>query len=389
MGDDQDKAWLATGQSGRPVFLHVFNSFGCGGAQTRFVQLANHFGSALRHVVISRNGDYSGARQLEPGADVVLHPWQESKAPLPVQIRRISTALSAIRPACLVTHNWGTMDWVVARFGARARHIHIEDGFGPDESLRLKRRRALARRVLLRRSDVVVPSLTLKRIAETSWNIPLQRLHFIPNGIDCTRFSAPAGEGDFIRSPAGAPTIGTVAALRPEKNVARLLRAFALVRRRQPCNLVIVGDGPERPGLVSLASSLNIKNSVQFVGHVENPVACYRSFDVFVLTSDTEQMPYTVLEAMATGLPVVATNVGDVLSMVSPENGSLIVDKDDEQIASAILKAIDEKGFARDVGNSNRNFVRLRFDREAMFAAFGTLYGLPPQLALNAFRHVA
>jgi len=367
--------------SDRPVFLHVFNSFGCGGAQTRFVQLANHFGSTLRHVVISRNGDYSGARQLEPGTDVTLYPWQESKTSLHRQFRQIAGALSVIRPACIVTHNWGTMDWVLANARQRIRHIHIEDGFGPDESLRLKQRRIIVRRILLQRSDVVVPSLTLKRIAERQWKVPCQRLHFIPNGIDCARFAARAVEHGFSRSPDAAPVIGTVATLRPEKNLSRLLRAFSLVLQQRLCNLVIVGDGPDRPRLELLATSLGIESSVRFLGHIEDPVQCYHNFDAFVLTSDTEQMPYTVLEAMAAGLPVVSTNVGDIMSMVSAENAPLIVDKDDDQIAKAILAAISDNVLAQQAGSSNRSTVARRFDRSAMFAAFAKIYQLHvPQL---------
>jgi glycosyltransferase involved in cell wall biosynthesis len=168
--------------------------------------------------------------------------------------------------------------------------------------------------------------------------------------------------------------VGTVAALRPEKNFARLLRAFARVRRERPCQLIVVGDGAERPSLESLAQDLGISGSVRFAGHIDDPVPYYRSFDVFVLTSDTEQMPYTVLEAMAAGLPVVSTDVGDIRAMVSEENGLLVVQPHDGQIAEAITLAVTNQAMSRRIGDANRRRVQERYAQPTMFDAFAKLY---------------
>jgi glycosyltransferase involved in cell wall biosynthesis len=170
--------------------------------------------------------------------------------------------------------------------------------------------------------------------------------------------------------------VGTVAALRAEKNHARLLRAAAIVRRERSIRLVIVGDGPQRPFLQSLADSLGLKDAVSFTGHISDPAPLYRSFDLFALTSDTEQMPYTVLEAMAAGLPIVATDVGDVRSMVSAENASLVTERDENTIAAAILEVIRNQGLALRVGEANATRARQRYDQSAMFAAFAKLYRL-------------
>src|SRR6185437_2313209 len=104
------------------------------------------------------------------------------------------------------------------------RHIHIEDGFGREEATGQFLRRVWTRRVFLRNSIVVVPSLTLKRIALDKWRLAPSRVSYIPNGIDCERY------GDLGRTSSQVspqmPTIGIVSALRPEKNVSRLIRAF-------------------------------------------------------------------------------------------------------------------------------------------------------------------
>ena len=123
-------------------------------------------------------------------------------------------------------------------------------------------------------------------------------------------------------------TIGTVASLRPEKNLTRLIYAFHKTSRHVDCRLIIVGDGPERHRLDALVARLGLTSVVHFAGQVENPAPMYREMDVFALSSDTEQMPYTVIEAMAAGLPVVATDVGDIAQMVTLDNLPYVVHAD-------------------------------------------------------------
>ena len=122
------------------------------------------------------------------------------------------------------------------------------------------------------------------------------------------------------------PVIGTVAALREEKNISRLMHAFAMLPAGR---LVIVGDGPQRPALEALAASLGVAERVCFAGHHLDTAAFYAQFDIFALSSDTEQMPLSVIEAMASGLPVVSTDVGDVRLMVASENIPFVTGLDD------------------------------------------------------------
>ena len=130
--------------------------------------------------------------------------------------------------------------------------------------------------------------------------------------------------------------IGTVAALRPEKNLARLLRAFRLVADVMPARLVIAGDGPERPGLEQLTRDLGLSGLVRFTGHLDDPAALYRTLDIFALSSDTEQMPLSVIEAMASGLPVAATAVGDVAAMLAAENQAFVTPLEDAALAGRL-----------------------------------------------------
>lgn len=165
-------------------------------------------------------------------------------------------------------------------------------------------------------------------VAETHGRFLVDQLHFpadkvrvIPNGIDVDRFSSTAQCLPTRAAPGLAPTtptVGIVAALRPEKNHELLLRAAQIVKARIPeAVFLIVGDGPQRPGLEAFARQLDVASSVRFLGTRSDIPALLAAMDVFVLTSRMEANPVSILEAMAAGLPVVAPRVGSIDESVS------------------------------------------------------------------------
>jgi glycosyltransferase involved in cell wall biosynthesis len=357
-----------------PLVVHVFPTFAVGGAQVRFCALANRFGPRWRHVVIAMDGRTDCAERLSPAVPIRL-----VLAPVPAglgisrftEIRRV---LRRLHPDVLVTSNWGSIEWaMVARTFPTLHHIHTEDGFGPDEASGQKLRRVLVRRLVLRQSEVVLPSVGLLHAARGLWHLPEARLHYIPNGLDLDRFN-PAGPGAGLDVPGEGPLIGTVAKLRAEKNVARLLRAVALLHRRGiTCRLAVIGDGPEKPGLERLAQEIGIAGSVRFTGHQPAPSAAYRSMDIFALSSDTEQMPFSILEAMASGLPVASTDVGDVRAMLPQPQGSFVVAKDETALAGALAALVGDADLRGRLGAANRAKANQQFDQEAMFKAYADL----------------
>jgi glycosyltransferase involved in cell wall biosynthesis len=361
-----------------PLLLSVFPTFDPGGAQTRFINLANHFGKALRHVVTAMDGKYGCADRLSARLDVEFYQVTLQKGRTITNRRAARHVLKELRPDILVTHNWGTIEWALANLPRIVHHIHIEDGFGPDESDRQFFRRVWGRRLSLHHTILVVPSQNLYRIARNIWRFPERRVRFIPNGIDCSRFDRGIDATGRARGSGDALVVGTVAALRPEKNLARLLRAFAMLGERTECRLVIVGEGPERSRLDCLAAELRLQDRSLFVGHVPDPERLYAEFDIFVLSSDTEQMPYTVLEAMAAGCAVVATDVGDISDMVAPPNRPFIVARDDEAIAAGLRHLIADNGLRQRIGEANKRRALAEFDQRRMFEAFTQLYGLTP-----------
>ena len=141
-----------------PLIMHVFPGFGVGGAQVRFAAIANHFGSAFRHIVVSLDGTLGCRERLRPELDVTFPVVEAPKRATFANALRYRRLLHAWRPALLVTNNWGAIEWAMANLLPIARHVHIEDGFGPEERDRQLPRRALIRRLVLARSTVVLPS---------------------------------------------------------------------------------------------------------------------------------------------------------------------------------------------------------------------------------------
>ncbi len=333
----------------------------------RFAAVANRFGRRYRHLVVSLDGGDGARERLLPDLDIAFPALPASSD---TKIRAVRRALRALRPDVLVTHNWGSMDWAIANLPGLVRHIHIEDGFGPEERDRQFRRRVLTRQLVLRRSTVVLPSRTLMGIAGDIWQLPTRRLRHIPNGIDLARFAAAAAP-DF---PGTGPVIGTVAALRPEKALDRLLHAFRASAAPVPARLVIAGDGPERPKLERLAAELGVASRVHFTGHVGDPAPLYAGFDVFALSSDTEQMPLSVIEAMAAGLAVAGTDVGDVRRMLAADNAPFVGPRDAGALAASLGALLGNPSLRARLGAANRATARRDYDQETMFAAYGALF---------------
>jgi glycosyltransferase involved in cell wall biosynthesis len=355
--------------------LHVFPSFQVGGSQRRFAALANHFaagGAPFRHTVVSLDGCADALSLLAPDVPcaTVEAPRKSNSVAAIFHARRL---LHEIGPDLLITYNWGAVDWAAA--SGTVRHIHIEDGFGPEEAHRQLRRRVLFRRfVLNRNATVVLPSRTLVRLALEQWRITPERVIYLPNGIPCARFNSPADPAIQAGFRGEGSVIGTVAGLRREKALDRLIDAFAIVRRVRPARLVIVGDGPERAALERHARSSGAADSITFTGPLARPEQAITSFDMFAISSDTEQMPLSVLEAMAAGLAIAATDAGDIAAMIAEENRRFVAPCTAPALAAALLGLLDDEVLRRRIGAANRARAVTTFDETRMFNAYERLF---------------
>ncbi len=355
-----------------PLLLSVFPTFAVGGAQIRFTALANHFGRDWRHAIISMDGAVAARDRLDPALDVAFPDIGIRKGDLIGNVRRFRAALQALRPQTLLTHNFGSIEWSMANRLSLARQVHVEDGFGPEEWERQVPRRVWLRRVFLRGRTVALPSQTLMRIASEIWRLDRRCLHYVPNGIDLAGFAGPRTVQPW---PGQGTVVGTVAALRPEKNIARLIRAFHLATIETPARLVLIGDGPERGALERLAGELGIRNRVHFAGHVAHPAGLIKALDIFAMSSDTEQMPISLLEAMAASLPVAATDVGDIRAMLPAEAGAFVTRRDDVELTGALHGLIRNPELRAWLGDLNRRKAERDFTQGLMFTRWAELLG--------------
>ena len=357
--------------------LHVFASFGYGGVPIRICDVINGLPAGFRHTVVALDGCFDARRRLASHTSVAVRPLALPKYNLLRSLAQVRGLITSLSPDLLLTYNWGAIELALAnRLLGACNHIHFESGFGVEEGDGQLWRRNFFRRIALAKArKVVVPSATLMEIAADAWSIPAAKLQWIPNGVDVLRYSGEPGYRQPL-APFGpeVTVIGTVVPLRPEKNVGRLLRAFAALPDRDRCALLIAGDGVQLEMLRGLAAELGIADRTAFLGHVEDVPAVLRSLDIFALSSDTEQMPNSLLQAMAAGRPVAAVGVGDVARIVAPENRPLVVPRDDQAALTAALAALAADADRRALlGRLNQERVKSHYSLESMVAAYGAL----------------
>lgn len=356
--------------------LHVHSTFTLGGKEARAVRLMNAFGARAQHTIISTVAGALAARAAI--ADGVVAAFPDDHPPFigkPSIGRYMAIARYLQKFDLILTYNWGAMDAVgVHRLFARMLRlpplIHHEDGFNQDEAQKQNPARIWFRRLTLETAyAVVVPSHTLERIALTSWRQPKGRLLRIANGIALDRYG-PAGaeqaRGDEL-------VVGTIAGLRAVKNLPRLVRAFAAsgIGGR----LRIIGEGPERNAILQAATEYGVADRIELPGFNPDPAVALRDIDIFALSSDSEQQPISLIEAMASGLPVVSTDVGDVREMVSEANLPLIVPPVREDLfAEALSKMAANMSDRLAIGAVNRAKALQFFDEKTMVNRYRALY---------------
>lgn len=362
--------------------LHLHSTFEAGGKERRSVALMNRFAKGVVHSIVSAEPGAMGAtRDIARSVD-----WNSPFGFPPLtgkfSVRRMQTLARGMSGFDLIlTYNWGAMDAVMAHalFGPSiglGPLVHHEDGFNADEAVRLKRTRNWYRMVALSRSKaLIVPSRRLESIALETWRQPRARVQRIPNGIDTSAYgkkAKPDALPRVVKRP-GEKWLGTIAGLRPVKALPRLVRAFA--QMPEDWQLVILGEGPEREAIVAEAVALEIGHRVHLPGFIADPASVTGLFDLFALSSDSEQFPLSVVEAMASGLAVVAPAVGDIAEIVASENRLCVVPPGDEAALGWALAALAaDPAQRRTIGEANRARARTEFDSGRMAQRYAAVY---------------
>jgi glycosyltransferase involved in cell wall biosynthesis len=361
--------------------LHLHSTFNMGGKEARAVRLMNAFGDRARHTIVSAMPDQLAAREaIDKGVkyEIAQNPPPLTGRP---SVKRYEDIARFMRRFDLVlTYNWGAIDGAMAArvFGKGAPPIvHHEDGFNADEATRLNPVRNLYRKIALKAANaLVVPSTVLEGIAQSQWGVTPDRLRRIPNGIRTELYAKkpdPKGIPGFEKKP-GEVVIGTIAGLRPVKDLPLLVHAVAGMSTRM--KLVIVGEGPERANIENAVQAMGLEGKVILPGFLPDPHRFVGLFDIFALTSLSEQAPISVIEAMAAGLPVVASTVGDIEHMVSEPNRKYLSPERNAVVFRDRIEILAQhpEG-SKAIGEANRERARALFGEADMIRAYAALYG--------------
>jgi sugar transferase (PEP-CTERM/EpsH1 system associated) len=358
-----------------PLIAHIVHSLDYGGLENGLVNLINGLPADTgTHAVICMT-KASDFRQRIRRPDVAVYELHKQPGKDPAAYLRLWRLLRALQPTVAHTRNAGTIDaQAVACLAGVPIRIHGLHGWDVDDlhgtSPRRRRLRQACDRFIHR---YVTVSRQLADWLQQTDGVAPNRVTHICNGVDIERFSpVPKTPGPFV--------IGTVARLQAVKDQQALLRAVALLLDRQPqlrdnLRLRLVGDGPERQTLEALAVELGIADVTTMPGFSDDVPGVLRSFDVFVLPSLNEGISNTILEAMACGLPVVATNVGGNPELVQDGvTGSLIPVGDPATLSAQLERYATDPALLRSYGTAARHRVEQQFSIPTMLANYAELY---------------
>ncbi|MEX1198497.1 MAG: TIGR03088 family PEP-CTERM/XrtA system glycosyltransferase [Pseudohongiellaceae bacterium] len=379
-----------TPQPQPPLIAHIIYSLGTGGLENGLVNIINRCPpSRYRHAIICLTDAQQFARRLtapdveiielhkKPGHDLRLY-W------------RLWRYLRRLRPAVVHTRNLAALETQILGLlmpgckrvhGEHGRDMHDLDGSNRKYNLL---RRALAPLI----HQFIAVSRDLSRWLVETVRIPEHKVVQVYNGVDTQRFAhsadeprdPPAGLPEAFQPGGGTVVLGTVGRLVPVKDQQALVLALHELVSERPglrasLRLVIAGAGPEHGTLSELIDRLSLSGLVWLAGDREDIPQLLRCMDIFVLPSLGEGISNTVLEAMATGLPVIATSVGGNPELVQDRTTGLLIPVGDaDALARAIATLIDDPALRQRMGLTGAARVRQSFDWQRTVDSYLSLY---------------
>lgn len=326
-------------------------TLGCGGAERQLyyiLRALKEAGAAVRLLTLTRDEFWE-----QPIRDLgVPITWVGKAKSRLARLATIVGALRSDRPQIIQSQHFYTN--LYAAGAARALGIRELGALRNDG-----RSEVLANGALLGRMSLRIPrSLAANSKSAINWAVsagrPTQRLEFLPNVVD------PPKHSDFERLPETTFRLLCVGRLHRQKRIDIFLKAVARIRAsNHRVQAVVAGEGPERESLDRLRHELGLPpNTIEFIGHAPDPAVLYQKADALVLTSDWEGTPNVVLEAMANGLPVIATHVGGLPEIVQEgTTGFLIPPGDVNMLVRRALQLLDDPAIRVRQGRCAREYV--------------------------------
>ena len=368
----------------RPLVLHVIHHLYIGGMENGLVNLINHMpADRYRHAILCVE-DYSDFRLRITRPDVEVIGLHRSRIGVWRMRLEMFKLFRRLKPAFIHSRNMSGLDALLPALLAGVPHrIHGEHGWDVHDLDGRAFKPALLRRLhapLV--SRYITVSQDLARYLGRRVGVAARRVSQVYNGVDMARFAPLRDRSALPRGFAGEGTvvIGTVGRAQPVKDQATLLRAFAQLRADAPelgaaLRLVLVGDGPRLQPLQALAQELGIAQQTWFAGASSEVPRMLAALDVFVLPSLSEGISNTILEAMASGLPVLATAVGGNVELVrAGEEGAFFQPGDAAGLASLMAAYSRDAALRQSHGAAARAGALARYSMPAMVQNYMAVY---------------
>lgn len=369
-----------------PLIAHIILRLHIGGLENGLVNLINHMPrDRYRHAVICLK-EHTDFRDRIQDRNVPVFALNKLDGKDPGMYVRLWRLLRQLRPDIVHTRNLAAMDSVLSAVAAGVPcRIHSEHGWdvydlhGKNWKYNLIRR---ACRPFIHR--YIALSRDIEQWLRTTVRVSPQKLSQVYNGVD-TKLFHPRDKvkaGSFVSDNFGSNNIviGTVGRLARVKDQLTLVRAFTDLVEANPVfrdrvRLAIIGDGPMKQEVRSLLRNAGLLDLTWMPGPRNDVYEVLRSFDIFVLPSMNEGISNTILEAMATGLPVIATDVGGNPELVERgRTGLLVPPSDPEAMAKAMKEYLDDPEMMRSHGRAARERVEEAFSLETMVGQYLSIY---------------
>ena len=376
---------MTNSQDRRPVVVHVMHRFDIGGMENGIVNLINHMPKeSYRHVIMAMT-EVTDFRKRIHRDDVEFISLNKKPGHAFYLYPRLFKLFRQLRPAVVHTRNIGALEISVPAWAAGVpARIHGEHGREVDDLDGTNKKNQWIRR--LYRPFVtyyIALSADLQQYLTKAVGIPSGRVVQIYNGVDAVRF-CPAEPRTLIEGcPFGDQDqwlVGTVGRMQAVKNQIDLAKAFIIALQkapelRQTLRLVMIGDGPLRAESIALLEQAGCADLAWLPGERSDVPDIMRGLDCFVLPSLAEGISNTILEAMASGLPVIATNVGGSGELVEDgKTGTLVPAGDVEALADEMVALARQRDKAKAMGRAGRSVVEQKFSMAAMVRQYRELY---------------
>lgn len=350
--------------------LHIVPGLGPGGMELAMARVITALtGQSMRHSIACLKGGPDISEHLPSATDIHCFNARPNEPQLPF---RLASLVRKIKPDLIHARNWGAWpDITVGRFFTYPLIPLIYSFHGLGRAGYMPWRRRMASKILVNlTTHLFTVSHQSRDMLVEYWGWPKKRCQVIPNGVDTSRFFP------CSRKPNNRIVIGSVGNLRTVKNHALILKACSrLVANGKDLELRIAGEGNQREILTSLSQSLKMRGRFHLLGKTDDVPGFLNKLDIFVLSSDSEQHPNALNEAMACGVASIATQVGCVDDLLDRGRcGRIIQPGDENGLVSALGALVEDEQLRCQIADAGLKHVQTNYSLDVMIQRYKSLY---------------